>query len=176
MLTQEKLKELFDYDQETGLFTYKVSRGNKKAGSIAGSLTSDGYIRIQISGKMYLAHVLAFLYVKGYLPNMVDHKDRIRNNNAWSNLRESTDSQNQRNKKLKSKSGYTNVCWEKNRQKWRVLIRDKEGIKRSGGSFSYEDLESAVAKANEMRKEFAGEFAILEEFDGAIPSLDYLNS
>ncbi|HFZ8394724.1 TPA: HNH endonuclease [Salmonella enterica subsp. enterica serovar Saintpaul] len=176
MLTQEKLKELFDYDQKTGLFTYRVSRGNKKAGSVADSLTSDGYIRIQISGKPYMAHVLAFLYVKGYLPDMVDHKDRIRNNNAWNNLRESTYSQNQRNKKLKSKSGYTNVVWERNRQKWRVLIRDKEGIKRSGGSFKHEELALAIDKANDMRKEFAGEFAITEEFDGVIPSLEYLNS
>ena len=39
-------------------------------------------------GKKYYAHRLAFLYVKGFLPEYeIDHKNRIRHDNKWSNLR-----------------------------------------------------------------------------------------
>ncbi|EJT0117290.1 HNH endonuclease [Salmonella enterica] len=176
MLTQEKLKSILEYNPLTGEFIYKVTRGNKKKGSIAGTIASDGYIRIQISGKIYMAHLLAFLYMEGYLPEMVDHKDRVRSNNKWDNLRKSTSSQNQRNKKIVSKSGYSNIIWDRKNQKWRVILRDPTGTKKSIGSFNYLDLELAVDKANEIRELYNGEFAIKELFDGTIPSLEYLNS
>ena len=51
MLTQERLKELFEYRPETGEFIRKVSRGRAKAGSIAGSPDKDGYIFIGINRK-----------------------------------------------------------------------------------------------------------------------------
>lgn len=113
MLTLEFLKSILHYDQETGNWTYLVDRGrNGRKGSLAGSLSHDGYWRILVNGKQYLSHRLAFFYMTGEWPrDQVDHIDGIKLNNKWSNLREATASQNNRNKKVngKNKSGIKGV-------------------------------------------------------------------
>lgn len=111
MITQSILKELFDYDHETGVFTwrprkeysigkyYKSSSWNTKfAGKTAGSDHSEGYWKIGIDGKQYLAHRLAWLYVYGKWPeDQLDHVDNIRNHNWISNIREANRSENNQN-------------------------------------------------------------------------------
>lgn len=87
-VTQARLKELLHYNRSTGLFTWKVRRGGKAAaGTIAGR-PSNGYIGITIDGTRYQAHRLAWLYVHGSMPAMIDHRDRNRSNNAIRNLRD----------------------------------------------------------------------------------------
>ncbi|QBQ80832.1 putative HNH endonuclease [Escherichia phage vB_EcoS_VAH1] len=78
--------------------------------------------------------------MEGYIPEFVDHIDRNPQNNRWKNLRSASKPQNCRNKSIKSKSGYANVMWAKDRQKWRVQITDETGRKRMKGIFNYEDL------------------------------------
>lgn len=177
MITQERLKELFDYSPGTGEFTRKVSRGNQRAGSIAGSLRKDDYICIWVDGKPYYAHQLAFLYMEGYLPEEVDHINRIRSDNRWVNLKDSSHQENSRNKAAKSKSGYIGVSWNKQRQKWQVQLRDTNKKKVFGGYFEYQNLESAIDKINKLRLQFHGENAIQEIFDPSnYPALEELNA
>ena len=54
-LTSERLRELLSYDQETGVFTWKVKRrGYTEAGNVCGkSLITNGYQRIRIDGKRH---------------------------------------------------------------------------------------------------------------------------
>ena len=75
MLTQTQLKALLDYDQNTGIFTNRVSRrGHAKAGQQAGSKMPAGYITIQVARHKEYAHRLAFLWMTGSLPSEdVDH-------------------------------------------------------------------------------------------------------
>lgn len=110
MLTSDRLKQLLQYDAETGAFTWRVSRGRCAAGSIAGYLESDGYWRISIDRRLYQAHLLAWLYAKGGWPeHEVDHENRIRSDNKWSNLRPATDSQNAVNSKTRGRTGRRGV-------------------------------------------------------------------
>jgi len=94
-VTAGRLKQWLHYDPETGVFTWIKKAGRNLPGSIAGTLRDDGYIRIQVEGERRYASHWAWLYMTGFLPeNEVDHEDRNRANNAWSNLRAATKSQN----------------------------------------------------------------------------------
>ena len=79
MVTQERLKEVLDYNPKTGIFT--------KNGKIAGTTNSNGYIVIGIDIHRIMAHRLAWLYIYGEEPNVIDHINRIRNDNSITNLR-----------------------------------------------------------------------------------------
>ncbi|MBT0780853.1 HNH endonuclease signature motif containing protein [Paracoccus sp. pheM1] len=100
------MKELLAYDPATGSFHWRVNlRGPVKAGDVAGVSNPRGYRVIHISGKNYLAHRLAFLYMTGsFPPNMADHINGDPSDNRWSNLRPATGSQNNANARARSGS------------------------------------------------------------------------
>jgi hypothetical protein len=114
-LTQEYVKELFDYVD--GALYWKQSRARVAKGDKAGSKKANFYIYIQINKKFYLAHRLIFLWHHGYLPKFIDHKDVNPSNNKIENLREATQSQNLINRKKFSsnKTGFKGVRIRKNR-------------------------------------------------------------
>jgi len=125
-VTQKYLKELFIYNPDTGIFTRIVDKGNEKIGSMAGYKNANGYVYISIDGKRYNASRLAFLYMEGYFPeHEVDHKNRIRNDNRWVNIRHVTKMCNSRNKSIskRNKSTITGVSWSENRGKWISSIK-----------------------------------------------------
>ena len=100
-LTQEYIKQILNYDPDTGEFVWRVNRHNRKLkGKIAGgiSIKDHGYVEIRIDGKKYYAHRLAYLIMTGKWPkNEVDHMDRNRSNNILSNLRIVSQSDNCKN-------------------------------------------------------------------------------
>ena len=125
-MTQELLKEILDYNPETGIFTAKIARGSRiKKGDAAGSTNKNGYIQIQINKKIYYGHRLAWLYVYGYMPPLIDHKDRKTGNNSILNLRSVTKAINARNSKLRAdnKSDVCGVFWVSKSKKWIASIR-----------------------------------------------------
>jgi hypothetical protein len=128
--TQKRLRELLNYNTETGEFTRIAwASSNARTGDVAGSISSDNYRRINIDGQKYLAHRLAFQWMTGMCPDEIDHKDRNRSNNAWSNLRTATSSQNKGNQCINKRnvSGFKGVHWKKREQKWvaRITIGGK---------------------------------------------------
>ena len=96
MMTQNKLRELLAYNKDSGVFEWLRS-GSGRTSKIAGRRDSNGYITIGIEGKVYGAHRLAWLYINGVMPDMIDHKDRVRDNNKILNLRLSNHSENAMN-------------------------------------------------------------------------------
>lgn len=90
------VRSLLSYDPPTGIFRWLVTRSNAAiVGAIAGTPHGDGYVLIGIDGQQYLAHRLAWLYMTGEWPKgKLDHRDRVRNNNIWTNIRAATNAQN----------------------------------------------------------------------------------
>lgn len=129
MLTQDQLKQKLSYNPHTGDFVWIVRVFGKggiiEIGSKAGFI-SDGYIFIGIARKSYQAQHLAWLYMTGEWPSfVVDHKDRNRANNAFSNLRKATWVENCQNKNIRSdnKSGVTGISFDSARNRWAARIK-----------------------------------------------------
>ena len=106
-LTQLRCKELWNYDEHTGIFWSRRYKGVK-----VGSVTKAGYTVIEVGGRQYLAHRLTWLYCHGTLPETLDHIDGCRSNNTISNLRVATTSENAWNmqKHRDNTSGIKGVC------------------------------------------------------------------
>jgi hypothetical protein len=132
ILDAQRLREILDYDIETGIFRWKTMLAHRrKPGDVAGSLT-HGYIEIGISNQRYRAHHLAWLYVTGSWPALdIDHKDGIRKNNAFANLRQVSNQKNAQNRhqvsSRKTSTPFLGVTWNKSRQCWMAQIRTKDG-------------------------------------------------
>ena len=163
-VTHERLLELFFYDENSGEFIRRVTKGNRhKAGQVAGTIHTnlDGmqYKIIGIDRQYYKASRLAWFYKKGEWPkNQIDHIDHDSLNNRWNNFREASNGQNQCNKKRQSNnsSGYKNVIWEEDRKRWTIKFNIDGKQKRCG---SFKNLEKAIHEANKFRISLYGEFA-----------------
>ena len=155
-ISQELVKELLIYSESTGEFkwnkrprsSFNCNRSwnrwnNRYAGSIAGSDTSDGYLRIRVGTDRYKSHRIAFLYVHGYMPKYIDHINHDGKDNRIENLRAVSHQTNHRNTK-KSKnntSGFTGVVWRKDTSKWQAQITIDSKCVNLG---SFENKEDAI--------------------------------
>lgn len=160
-MTQEELKKILYYAPETGNFYWKISNGQKLAWSLAGSLGVDGHIKLCINYTSYRANRLAWIYMTGEIPSnniQVDHKNRIRTDNRWDNLRLATNSQNNRNRNLlkNNTSGYRGVAFNKQANKWQAQIRYNNRRKNLGHFNTAEEASKAYMEA---AVKFHGEFA-----------------
>lgn len=173
-MTIDILKEEIRYNPEDGTFVRLKSRGNQNGGSlIKNSLNRDGYMDIRVRGleisgqsKKYKAHRLAWMYMTGSFPeNEIDHINGIRNDNRWSNLREVTRSENQRNRAIQSNSpsGILGVTWCKRSFKWKVSFLGKHH-----GTF--EHFWDAVS----VRKNLEKENGSFEENHSSLDKVDFI--
>jgi hypothetical protein len=144
MLTQERVKSLFDY--RDGTLYWRRSRGTAKAESEAGSVgSSHGYMATRFDGKLHLNHRLIFLYHNGYMPeNNVDHIDRNKLNNNINNLREVSQSCNMRNSSqpITNRSKVKGVHWCNRDSRWVAQITKGKTRVRLG---SFTDFAEVVA-------------------------------
>lgn len=145
-LTAARLRDLLHYDPKTGNFVWRVKHGRKVVpGKTAGCLESTrGYVVIRIDGKGYKAHRLAFLYQTGEMPTaQIDHRDGVKTNNSWDNLRPATVAENGRNRRPGdgNTSGVCGVLWRADKSKWRATIK-KHGCLQHLGYFT--DLSDAI--------------------------------
>ena len=114
-LTAARLRETLDYNQQTGAFTWRVFRSGR---AIPGQQAAraprlNGYATIFVDGYLYPAHRLAWLHVTGSWPDgVIDHRDGVKTNNAFENLRDvshSVNSQNQRKARVDNILGMLGV-------------------------------------------------------------------
>ena len=145
-MTQEELKYRVTYNPKTGTFY-----SNKNAKELGTIVTDTRYIRITIDKIPYMAHRLAFLYMKGRMPeHMVDHINHIRNDNRWCNLQEVTAYENQQ-KKLKYSKGRKHKYVYPNNGGYKVVVTIG-GRSKYVGHYNNEEL-AIIARDEYMTKD-----------------------
>ncbi|EOW6163946.1 TPA: HNH endonuclease [Klebsiella pneumoniae] len=159
MINSNELRALLTYDKDTGVFRRNTSSGGQEIGSIAGTISKHGYIRIRIKNKAYFAHRLAWLYEYGVWPeNEIDHINGEKSDNRLINLREASRSGNNHNKKHQknSASGVKGVSWSKKDKRWHARCRANKQTVYFG---SFMDLEEAMLAVIKAREKYHGKFA-----------------
>ena len=157
MLTQEELKSLVHYDQDTGLFTWKVKRQGRNKSNL-GWVESKGYIEICIAQKRLKAHRWAWFYVHGELPGQIDHINGIKDDNRLCNLRVVTTKQNHENRgaQKNNTSGFKGVTKRGNKFIAQIMHNQKQHYL---GIFDTAEQASNVykQKANELFTHYQGQ-------------------
>ena len=157
-LTAERLRELLSYCPDTGRFYWKVRRGAADPGSEAGTWHPEGYRRIVIGRRPYMAHRLAWLYVYGYHPiGVIDHINWDRADNRITNLFDRPGPANARNRERRNRSGFTGVYREGS--KWVARIGINGEVLRLG---SFNSPESAAKRYERAARLIHGDFARME--------------
>ncbi len=143
------------YDPETGIWTHL----KRSPGKIAGCKDKDGYIIISLDGILYRSARLAIFYMTGHFPKgLADHRNRIRDDDRYTNLRDATPLLNSRNRGLSSNntSGVNGVWLDKTTMKYRSYINNinnKDG-KRNRKNLGYFDTiqEATFARIQALKK------------------------
>lgn len=154
------LRGQFEMDAENGRLIRKVSYGNHKAGTVAGTKTVEGYYQMGLCGQRHLAHRVIFYMATGQDPHgyHVDHINGDPSDNRPCNLRLATQVENLRHRAgmtASNKSGYRNVSWNNHWQRWQVSVTvDGKRIQRK-----FQNIEDAAQCAAELRAKHFGEFA-----------------
>jgi hypothetical protein len=157
--SHQRLLEVCHYDPLTGIFTRRESYHRKNIGKRMGGVSVQGYRRIKIENSHYAAGPLAWFYVTGIWPaDDIDHIDRDKDNNRFSNLREATNSQNITNRVSTSNtSGYRGVSWIEDHKKWKATLKADHKVYNLG---YFDTAEEAAHRYDRAAKEYQGEFAI----------------
>lgn len=150
-LTAERLRTVLSYDENTGVFVWKISAGRVKHGTIAGKSAKCCHARVHIDGNDYWAHRLAWLYVYGAWPaNEIDHINGVRSDNRIANLRDVSRSMNQQNQRRPQSdnktSSYLGVSWRTRSSRWRATITIG-GKQKDIGLFDTEEAAHEAYKA-----------------------------
>jgi len=154
MLTQNRLKELLNYNYETGVFVWREDRRRVKSGDYAGGLGENGYVQIGIDGFTYRGHQLAWLYHYGEFPKLcVDHINHDRSDNRIDNLRCVSAAENGKNRGRQSnnKSGHVGVHWDKSRGKWLASIKIHRRCINLG---RFKDIRHAISARKQAEMEY----------------------
>lgn len=161
--SQETLKARLNYDRDTGVFTWRENPARSSqwngryAGAIAGKICDDGRKVISIDKIMYRASRLAWVYVHGAEPcGEIDHSDMDQANDAISNLRVATSSQNKHNRRGRSGRGMPKGVTVTRSGKYGAQIT-VNGKHHWLGSF--EDIEGATAAYATAAVRLYGPFA-----------------
>lgn len=127
-ITPARVRELFCYNAETGVFTRRIKTGRSTlVGEVVGSPAVNKYLRITVDDVRMLAHRAAWMYVMDEIPDGdIDHINGDRQDNRICNLRKATRSENMQNERIArigNKSGLIGAHWSKAAGRWSSRIR-----------------------------------------------------
>lgn len=158
--TPERLREVIDYDPESGTFVWAISRRGARRGAICGRIDAYGYREIGVDYGLYRANMIAWAIMTGKWPSLdVDHINRKKDDDRWSNLRLADRSHNNGNEGLRAcnTSGYKGVVKDSKEGFWRAQIC-VNGRKRNLGR--YPCINQAANAYDEAAKAAWGNHAV----------------
>lgn len=164
--TRDYLRSLFHYDPDTGLITRRVRRQTQRAGTVVGTVDGKGYLHVNLDGRFVRLHRLAWFMETGVVPvKGIDHRNNIRTDNRWSNLREASQHGNSGNIGLPShnRSGFKGVSKNTRSGLWHAQIK-LFGKQTCIGR--YADIRAAALVYNHAAEQHFGEFAKLNDVPG----------
>lgn len=129
------LVSVLRYDYSSGVFFWLKDSSRRKSGDMAGYIRQDGYSEIKLNFEKFFGHRLAWFYVFKKWPEFqIDHINGDRSNNRISNLRESNQHENLKNRAISSNntSGVMGVSLDKSRGLYIAVIGVNGKIKNLG--------------------------------------------
>ncbi len=149
------IRSILSYDRYTGIFYWKEFRSaNAQKGQAAGCVKKNGRRVIRILGRLEFCNRLAWVYVTGDQPKgEIDHIDGNPSNDAFSNLRDVTHSQNLQNQKRaksNNKLGILGVHFQKDRGKYLAQIKVNGKNLHLGRFIRPEEAEAAYKSAKKL--------------------------
>lgn len=157
----ETLRELFEYEPETGHLYWRNGHrvhGFKKHVR-AGTVHCGKYRVVVVNGARFYEHRVIWKIMTGNEPaHVIDHADNNHMNNAWENLRAADNAKNRWNSALpkNNRSGIKGVCWEASHKSWKAYVSVNGRQIKLGRFKKIDDAAVAVAAA---RSRLHGEFA-----------------
>jgi hypothetical protein len=145
-LSAGTLRARLEYKPEAGVFVGRLDRARK------GTFDKKGYMVINIDGKKYLGHRLAYLYMNGKFPeHEVSFKDKNTSNCKWDNLIEVNPTQRALLSKsdTSSKSGVKGLNLDKRGFYVARVTLDKKPIQKS---FKLDQKDEAVKWLESIRE------------------------
>ena len=158
----EDLWDRFEVALFTGKLHYKKlpEFSAFEIGDEAGCLDPNGYIKVSIGNSSFYAHRLLYKMLTGEDPNQykVDHRNQIRDDNAFWNLRLDIEGRNPQNAKVFSnnKTGVKGVHYDKKARKYYATIWKKSKSIHLG---SFDTIEDASNARKAAEAQYYGEWA-----------------
>lgn len=157
--THDRLREVLDYNPESGVLTWRVKIARKiRVGDEAGCPSGKGYRVLQVDQHQAQAHIWAWYWMTGTWPEHdIDHIDGNGMNNRWSNLRLSTRAENMWNTvaaRSHNTTGRLGVGYDRRREVWFARITVNGSVKYLG---TYPTPEEASAAYWAAKAEHHGE-------------------
>ncbi len=146
------VRELFDYDPDTGVLVWRVKRGCRAAGMVAGCLSPNGRWVVSVQRKLQYRYRVGWIHHYGLVPEVeIDHVNGDPGDDRIINLRLATRKQNCENLGIRSDntSGARNVVWDKSKGVWKAQV-GHNGKTIHGGYFI--DPVAAERRAEEIRQ------------------------
>lgn len=154
-----QLQAAIAYEPLTGTLTWKHPHGTKMpAGSLCGYISAQtGYRCIGFNYKSLQAHRVAWAVHTGEAPPpCLDHRNRVRHDNRWDNLRAADRSQSIMNTATRRDNALSErgLCWNRLYARWDARVQMAGVVHRK----QFKDLEDAKVWVKAKRAQVFGEF------------------